>query len=219
MILDPATGQGGRSMEVDLKNIIEKIKEEGVGVAEKKAADIKSQAEAKASEIIKAAESQRDEIIKNAKAEAEKLRNNGEESLRQASRDVLLSLRKSIVNLFDSVVKQDIQGQFKPDVLKDIITRVVENAAKEKVFEVEILLNEKDKTNLENVLFDDLKKEFKKGVTLKVSPNVEYGFRIGEKDGSSYYDFTDEAILEAFKAYLNPKMVQILSAGTPVKTL
>lgn len=206
-------------MEVELKNIIEKIKEEGVGEAEKKAKDITGKAELKAQEILRSAEAERDEILKNAKQGAEKLKNNGEESLRQASRDVLLSLRKSIVTLFDSVIKQDIQDQFKPEMLKDIIIRVVENSAKEKVFDVEVLLNEKDKTKLENVLLAGLKEEFKKGVTLKVSPNVEYGFRIGEKEGNSYYDFTDEAILEAFKTYLNPKMVQILSVGAPVNTL
>lgn len=206
-------------MEVELKNIIEKIKEEGVGEAEKRAKDITGEAELKAQEILRSAEAERDEILKNAKQGAEKLKNNGEVSLRQASRDVLLSLRKSIVTLFDSVIKQDIQDQFKPEMLKDIIIRVVENSAKEKVFDVEVLLNEKDKTKLENVLLAGLKEEFKKGVTLKVSPNVEYGFRIGEKEGNSYYDFTDEAILEAFKTYLNPKMVQILSVGAPANTL
>jgi len=52
-----------------------------------------------------------------------------------------------------------------------------------------------------------------KGVTFKISPSVEKGFRIGEKDKNYYYDFTDDALVEALKTYLNPKLLKILDSG------
>ena len=117
------------------------------------------------------------------------------------------------MGLFDSILKRDVAEKLSTDILKDMIIRLVEGIAKKKNFEVEILLSEKDKKQLEDVLLKELKKETGKSVTLKVSSSVEHGFLIGEKDGSSYYDFTDEAITEAFKTYLNPKITQILSPG------
>ncbi|MGB2600994.1 MAG: V-type ATP synthase subunit E [Candidatus Omnitrophota bacterium] len=201
-------------MEMELKNIIDKIKTEGVSEAEKQAAGITSQAEAKAKSIVEAAQKEKDAIIKEAGQAAEKMQKNGEEAIKQASRDVLLGLRQSIVGLYDTVIKRDVSEQLSPDVLKGMISQLTESITKNKKFDVEVLLSEKDKKQLEEMLLSGLKKELKKSVDIKASPNVEHGFRIGEKDGSSYYDFTDEAIAEAFKAYLNPKIAQILMSGT-----
>ena len=201
-------------MVMDLKNIIERIKEEGVDEAQKKAGDIVDQAESKARETISSAQAQKKDIIDKATSEAKKLKAASEEAMRQASRDVLLGLRESIIALFDKVVKRNVAGELTPEVMKEMIIRLVEKFKESGQTEVEVLLSEKDKEALEKVLILDLQKEMKKGVELKASSNVEHGFRIGEKDGNSYYDFTDEAIEEAFKSYLNKKLSEILTPGT-----
>jgi V/A-type H+-transporting ATPase subunit E len=200
-------------MAMDLKNIIERIKEEGVDEAQKKAGDIIDQAESKASETIAAAEEKKKDIIAKAKEQADKFKASSEEAMRQASRDVLLGLRENIVALFDKVVKRDVAKELSTDVLKEMIIRLVEKFKDSGETEVEILLSEKDKAALEETLFEDLKKEMKKGVELKASSSLENGFRIGEKEGNAYYDFTDEAIEEAFKTYLNKKLTEILTPG------
>ncbi|RKY42144.1 MAG: V-type ATP synthase subunit E [Candidatus Makaraimicrobium thalassicum] len=197
-------------MEMDLKNIIEKIKEEGVGEAEKRAADIISQAEERAKSIIEMAEREKEEIIRKAGEEDKRLRKNGEEAIKQAARDVILGLRGDIIALFDRIVKKEVTEQLSPKVLKDMIARLVENFNKDGDVELEVLLSKKDRTALEHILFAGLKSKMAKGVTLKASPNVEKGFRVGEKGKHSYYDFTDEAIAEAFKSFLGPKITEIL---------
>ncbi|MGB3112891.1 MAG: V-type ATP synthase subunit E [Candidatus Omnitrophota bacterium] len=199
-------------MEMELKTIIEKIKQEGVGEAEKKAAHIIETAQAGAKRVLDQAREERAAIIKKAEQEAAKLRDNGEKALSQASRDVLLSLREQIIELFDKVVKREVAAQLTPDVLKEMILKLVEKFEKEEKLDLEILLSKKEKKDLEEAVFSALKGEMKKGVTIKISPVIEHGFFIGEKDKGSYYDFTDEAIAEAFMAYLNPKIVDILAA-------
>jgi V/A-type H+-transporting ATPase subunit E len=200
-------------MEMELKGIIEKIKEEGVEEGEKKAADIISQAEERARNAMGSAEKEGEDIIKKAEKEAEKLRKNGEEALQQASRDVLLSLRQEIVALFDRVIKEETAKQLSPELLKGMITTLVEKFEKNGETDVEVLLSAKDKTALEKMLLTGLKEKMAKGVTLKASPKVEKGFMIGGKGKESYYDFTDEAITEAFKAFLNPKITGLLNPG------
>ncbi len=200
-------------MEMDLKSIIDKIKTEGVSEAEQKAADITAQAENKADSIIKEADQKKEKILKKAEQDAGNLKKNAEEAVKQASRDVLLSLREQIIGLFDRVVKQEVAREMPPAALKEMIIAVSEKFKKEGLLDIEILLSEKDKKDLENTLLSALKKEMKKGVTIKTSPSIEHGFLIGEKGKSSYYDFTDDAIAEAFTAHLNPKIVEILTAG------
>ncbi len=201
-------------MAVDLKNIIERIKEEGVDEAQKKAGDILDKAQEEAKQTIDGAQAQKKEIIANAQAEADKLKKNGEEAMRQASRDVLLGLRESIIALFDKVVKEDVGKELSPEVMKEMIIRLVEKFNESGANEVEVLLSEKDKEVLEEGLLDSLKKTMRKGVELKASSGVEHGFRVGEKGDNLYYDFTDEAIEEAFKSYLNKKLTEILTPGT-----
>ena len=200
-------------MEMELKTIIEKIKEEGVEEAAKKTGDMISQAEKKARDTMEAAEREKEDIIKKAGKEAEKLKKNGEEALQQASRDVLLGLREEIIALFDSIVKKEVAKQLSPEVLKDMIIALAEKFKKDEEPDIEILLDEKDKAVLEKGFLAKLKEKMAKGVILKASPRVGKGFLIGGKGKESYYDFTDEAIAEVFKVFLNPKVAELLKSG------
>jgi V/A-type H+-transporting ATPase subunit E len=204
------TLSGGKRMELELTNIIEKLKTEGVGEADKEAARIISEAKDKAKSIVDGAKKDKEKMVHDAEQQAAMLKKNGEEALQQASRDTLLALKQSITKLFDSAFRAQVSAEMSPDVLKDMIVRLVENIAKEKTFNVEVLVSDKDKKELEKTLFAALKGELQKKVTLKTSPNVERGFLIGEKDGTSFYDFTDGAVAEAFTSYLNPKIAELL---------
>ena len=108
-------------MEVELKNIIDKIKQEGVEEAEKRGAEIVSKAHAEAGALLDGAKKEKEEIIKRAEDDAAKLKKNTEEALRQASRDVVLSLRENILKLFDNIIKRDVAGQLSPDVMKEML--------------------------------------------------------------------------------------------------
>jgi V/A-type H+-transporting ATPase subunit E len=198
-------------MEMDLNNIIEKIKQEGVDEAEKKAADIVKEAENKAQNVLQDAGKQKESILKKAEQDAQRLKDNGEEAVKQASRDVLLSLRERIVELFDKIIKKEIAGQLSGDVIKDMVVKLADKFERGEQPDIEILLSDKEKKDLEKEIFSALGKEVKKGLTIKTSSSIEHGFRIGEKDKHSYYDFTDEAIAEAFMTHLNPKIVEILT--------
>ena len=199
-------------MEVSLEGLITKIKEEGVAVADKEAQGIVAEAEEKSKSIIADAKKQADTIVTTAKQNAEKLEKQAQEAARQSVRDVILMLKQRVVELLDVVLKRQIKEQLQPDVLKEIIVKLVEGFKKDKQLDLEIILAQGDKDKLEKLIFDALTKEMSKGVTLKVSSNVESGFRIGLKGDNSYYDFTDESLTEALKVYLNPKLREILEA-------
>ncbi|MFH1310519.1 MAG: hypothetical protein ABIH85_07580 [Candidatus Omnitrophota bacterium] len=197
-------------MDVELKGIIDKIREEGVGAAEKEAKEIIQTAETRANTLIANAEKERKNILNEAKEEAMRQEKTGQDSVRHAARDVLLSLRENIVGLFDKVIKEEISGQFSPDLLKNSIGAIVENFCKEKSTELEVVLNEKDKESIQKYFLSKLKTKMAQNIEIKVSPNVKSGFLIGKKGKNSYYDFTDDALADAFKNFLNPKLIDIL---------
>jgi len=197
-------------MEIELNNLIEKIKKEGVEKAEKDANALIEKAKAKSEAILRQAEQEKDEIIKEAEARVGELKKTQEKALKQAARDILLTLRSRVVEFFHRVVKEKIAGQLKPDVLKDLIAKTIENFRKNENLDVDILLSKEDRDKLKKYLFDALSVEAKKHVTLTKSDGIEKGFRIGEKGKDSYFDFTDEAIAEAFSRYLNPALVEML---------
>jgi len=200
-------------MEVEIKGIIDKIKTEGVEEAEKKTSEMIGLAAEKAKTMIMTAEKERENILNQAEEEARRIRETGRAAVKQASRDVLLSLRDDIVKLFDGIIKNDVQEQFSPDILKKAISDIVESFCAGGKTELEIILNEKDKNSIKQYFTAKLKDKMTKGVTIKTSPNIEKGFRVGEKGKNSYYDFTDDAIAEAFNAFLNPNIVKMLDDG------
>lgn len=200
-------------MEMNLDNLISKIKKEGVEEAERKSQEIISDAQRKADDIIAHADRETKNILQEAEHEAARIKKLSEESVRQSVRDVLLTLRQRITNLCDVILKRQIIHDLSPDFLKGIIIKLIENFRRDGILDIEILLKKEDKDSLEKAVLNSLTEEMRKGITFKVSPSVEHGFRIGEKDKNYYYDFTDEGIIEALRMYLNPKIIKILDAG------
>jgi V/A-type H+/Na+-transporting ATPase subunit E len=201
-------------MEADLKNIIEKLKTEGVDEARKQADEIVSGAEKEAAEILEKARVDKESLIKSAEDQAAKVKSNGEQAMRQAARNVMLGLKESIVELFDRAIKIKVGEALSPEAMKDMMVRLAEKFNTSGKTDIEALLSEQDKKEMEKTFLSALKEKISGGVTLKASHSMEHGFRIGEKGGNAYYDFSDDAIEEAFKSYLNKKLSEILIPGT-----
>ena len=204
-------------MEMELKGLIEKIKQDGVAQAEADAAKIIKDAQAKAEDIIIKSTKEGQNIIANAKQEGENFRKSSETALKQAARDALLALRVRVSEFFARVIKDKVAEELNPEALKDIIIKAVEHSIKAGITDIEIVLNDKDKQVLEKTLFAALRKEAKERVLLQEKQGVQGGFRIGAKGAGSYLDFTDQAIADGFRRYLNPKLVDALDIDLGLK--
>jgi V/A-type H+-transporting ATPase subunit E len=66
---------------------------------------------------------------------------------------------------------------------------------------------------LESGLKGALKDQIAKGMEIKADASLASGFRIGQKDGSAYYDYSAESVAELFAAYLNPKIAALVGAA------
>lgn len=104
-------------MEIQLQELIDRIKKEGADAAE-----------AEAEAIISAAKTEADAIVSEAKAQAKKLRLDaetenaravraGEDSIRQAFRNLLISFRESVAKELGVIVGESVSSVYSSDAL------------------------------------------------------------------------------------------------------
>jgi len=243
-------------MEIQLQELINKIKKDGIDSASSEAAVLKNEAEAEAARIIAAAHKEAADIITRGKADAERSEKAGIAALEQASRNLILAFKSEIQGLLDKIVAQSSAAAYGEDALKaaaleqasrnlilafkseiqGLLDKIVaqssaaaygEDALKAALPEVlvawaakggdkplDILLTDGDLKKLSSWFNDKLAGELKKGVELKPVRNLSSGFRIAEKDGSAYYDFSAEAVAQLLSAYVNPRLAEILGSSS-----
>ena len=80
-------------MEIQLQELLEKIKSNGVAVAEQEATAILEAANAKAEEIVSSAKEVADRILCQARDENARMVKSSEDAIRQAGRNLLISFR------------------------------------------------------------------------------------------------------------------------------
>ncbi|MBU0548724.1 MAG: hypothetical protein KJ838_00130 [Candidatus Omnitrophica bacterium] len=199
-------------MEMQLSSLIEKIKKDGIEEANKKSREVIGQAEEREKAILRQAEDKAAFVIKSAEDQAAKLQDNSHKAIAQAVRDALLSLKEEIRNIFESILKKEVQRSLSDELIKELVIRIADTWLKDKDSGVEISLSPQDKKRLEALLLSGIKKELAQGITFKASPDINKGLYIGIKDENFHYDFTDEATLEILKVHLRPFIVKILDA-------
>ena len=198
-------------MDVQLQELIDKIKKDGVASAENEAAKIVAEAEKNAEKIIADAQEKAAEIVKKAKAETERMEKASEEAIVQAGRNMLLSFKESIISELDGLIKTETENAQTKEILAKLIPETVKAWSKNAdASELSVLLSEKDLKDLESSLVSELKGEIAKGLEIKPDKTLSYGFRIGVKNGAAYYDYSAESLSEMFAAYLNPKVAALI---------
>ncbi len=201
-------------MDVQLQELIDKIKKDGVAEAENSAQKIVSEAEKKAAEIISEAEKTAADLKKTAEVEINRREHASEDAIKQSARNILISFRGSIENELSAIIKTETEKAYSPDLLIKLIPETVKEwIAKEDVSELSVILSKQDLDALEKSLQTALKNEISKGMILKADDSISAGFRIGVKNGSAFFDYTDEAIAELFSEYLNPRTAAILKGA------
>lgn len=198
-------------MEIQLQELIAKIKEDGVSAAEEKAEAIISSAQAEAEKIIADAKADAEKIMLTAKAENERLVSSSEDAIRQAGRNLLISFRESVALELKAVTGETVRAVYKSEDLAKLIVAVVENwANKPDTEELTVILNENDLKELEEGLLAALKSKLTKGVELKANDNFDGGFRIAVNNDGAYYDYSEEAVVGMLSNYLSPKVQKLL---------
>ncbi|MCQ2603654.1 MAG: V-type ATP synthase subunit E [Spirochaetia bacterium] len=199
-------------MEVQVKELIDKIKTDGIKTAEEKAAQIVKDAQAKAETIVANAKKEASVIVADAEEKAAKSKVSGEEAIKQAGRDLILNIREKITDLFNVILNNEVKGAMDDKLMGNVITNLI-SSWKGDDGDLEVLLPEKDIKSTEQYLMAKLADKVKKGLDIKPSRSIDAGFHVSAKDGSAYHNFSAEGIAEVFSDYLNPRLAKLLAEG------
>jgi V/A-type H+-transporting ATPase subunit E len=197
-------------MDIQVQELIDRIKKDGIETASGEAARIKSEAEAEAGRIVDAANKEAGAIIARGKADAERAEKAGVAALEQASRNLVLAFKGEIQALLDKIIAQAVSASYGEETLTSVLPELIKSWAVKGSDSLALVLSEAELKKLRGFFDGKLAAELKKGLELKSDRNLAAGFRIANKDGSAYYDFSADSVAELLSAYLNPRLGEIL---------
>ena len=198
-------------MEVQLQELIDQIKKDGVEAAEAQAEAIILSAKAEAEKIISDAKAQAEKMTADAKSENAKTVKSGEDALRQAGRNLLISFRESVARELKAIVSDNVSNIYSSDDFAKLIIKAVECwTEKPEAEDLSVILNSGDLAKLEKALLAELNAKMLGGVTLKANDNFDGGFRIAVDNGAVYYDYSADAVTDMLSDYLSPKVTALL---------
>ncbi|MDR2966184.1 MAG: V-type ATP synthase subunit E [Treponema sp.] len=198
-------------MEIQVQELIDKIKKDGITAATEEASRIKNAAEAEAKRILDSAKKEAEDIIRSGKQDAERSEKAGIAALEQASRNLVLVFKDEIQALLNNIINEHVSANYNEEVLKNALPEVLKSWAAKGGNDLAVLLPEEQLAKLKAFFSEKMTGELWKGIELKSNRKLTQGFRISNKDGSIYYDFSAEAVSDLLSAYLNPKLAEILN--------
>lgn len=195
-------------MAQQIQDLVASIRKDGIEVAQKEAAQIIADAKAQAEDVIREAKKEAASLLEKARREIDTRDQSARSSLQQASRDVQLSLKKAISAQLDRLLVTQVEKAYSSSELVGLIAKVVASLgdAKDQV----VQLSQKDFDALAKNLAGALSSAIKDGLEIKAVSSITSGFRIAEKNGASFYDFSAEETAEMLKPFLSPAIAQIV---------
>lgn len=198
-------------MEIQLQELIDQIKKDGVEAAATEAEAVLKAAKAEAEKIISDAKAEAEKYLVNAKNENDRMVKSSEDAIRQAGRNLLISFRESVAKEADAIIAGNVTAVYSADAFAQLVMKAVEGwAAKPDAEDITVILNSEDLKSLEDTLLAGLKEKMIEGVTFKANDNFDGGFRIAVNNGGAYYDYSAEAVVEMLSGYLSPKVTALL---------
>ena len=180
-------------MELQIQDLVSSIRKEGLEAANAEAGSIVAEAKKKAEAIVDGAKAEAQQYKDTAEKEIAILKESAEVGAEQAKRDAVLAFKTEIQGEFEKILAADIRKELSGQGLGKLIRAVVtgENV-KDYVAEV---------SEVSETLKAELAEEIKNGLEIRPTKGVPHGFRLAAKDGSGYFDCSDDGIMEMLMPY------------------
>ncbi|BCR20708.1 V-type ATP synthase subunit E [Borrelia miyamotoi] len=195
-------------MQFEVKDLINKIKKEGLEEAEKLANEILFNARKDAEAIILKAQSEAEKLKIQAEKEASEHKRHSLKASRQAVRDLIIATERNIKSLFKTALRDSISNVYDDNFLAELIVKVVDVWSKNDI--IDIMINESALSSLLSILRARIGDKLGRAVEIKPFEAIGKGFKIQQRDGNLYYDFTSETVADILFEYLNPRFKEIM---------
>ena len=199
-------------MQNKLQELTDKLYAEGLSKGKQEGEEILAKAKVQAEEIVAKAHAEAAAIVAAAKKDAEDLKTKVAGDVKMAASQSVAATKKDIETL---VVAKMTEAEVKnaltsADFVKEVILAVAKGFNTEEPVDLEVILPEALKKDLEGFVSKELAKVLKGNVEATFSKKIAGGFTIGPKDGSYFISFTDETFNALISEYLRPATKKLL---------
>lgn len=204
------TSYHGITMDAQLKDLIDKIKTEGVAQAQADAQTILAEAKKKADLLVADAQAKAEALVSNAQAEAARWEASSRDAVKQASRDLVLALEKKILALFQSATREGVDAALTPALVEKLALELAKAWAAKGDAGVQVILSSADAAKLGEALRTSLAKTLKAGVEIVPSERFSKGIRVSGAGSALTVDLSAAALADLLAESLQPSLANLL---------
>ena len=199
-------------MQNKLQELTDKLYAEGLSKGRQEGEEIVARANEEAAGIVAAAKAEAEAIVAKAQKEAEDIRTKVNSDVRMAAGQTIAATRQDIENLVVAKMAAEPVRAALSDVgfAKEIIRAVAERFTAEEAADLELVLPESLRGQVDDFVGSELAEILGRGVNATFSKKISGGFQIGPRDGGWFISLTDETFAELMGAYLRPATKKIL---------
>ena len=199
-------------MQNKLQELTDRLYNEGLSKGKQEGEELLAKAKVQADDIVAKAKAEAEAIVNAAKKEAADLKTKVEGDLKMAASQSLAATKQDIETLVVTKMTQDQvkEALTSADFVKELILAVAKGFNTDETVELEAVLPEALKKDLEPFVKKELAKALEGGVEASFSKKIAGGFTIGPKDGGYFISFTDETFNALISEYLRPATKKIL---------
>ena len=199
-------------MQNKLQELTDKLYNEGLSKGKQEGEEILAKAKVQAEEIVAKAKAEAAAIMAAANKDAEDLKTKVQGDLKMAAAQSVAATKKDIETL---VVTKMTETEVKnaltsAEFVKEVILAVAKGFTTEDAADLEVVLPESLKKDLEPFVKSELGKVLKGNVEASFTKKIAGGFTIGPKDGGYFISFTEETFNALISEYLRPATKKIL---------
>ncbi len=193
-------------MENTLERMVDRVYQEGISRAEKRAAEITGAAETEAAEIRRKAAAEAAQIIAAAKEDAMRLLRSTDSDLKMTASRALGSLRNEIASQLTARAVAEPLKTALTDVqfIKTLFLKLADNHDGAGL-SIRVPAGQRDE--LARELSAAMQARLK-GLEIRVGA-MKSGFIVGEKDAGYEIDFTEAALLEFLQPFMKPAVAAL----------
>ena len=199
-------------MQNKLQELTDKLYKEGLSKGKQEGEEILAKAKVQAEEIVAKAQAEAAAIIAAANKEAEDLKTKVQGDLKMAASQSVAATKQDIETLVVAkMTEADVKKALtSAEFVKEVILAVAKGFNAEEPVDLELVLPEALKADLEPFVKNELAKVLNASVEASFTKKVAGGFTIGPKDGGYFISFTEETFNQLISEYLRPTTKKLL---------
>jgi len=196
-------------MQDKLQELTERLYNEGLSKGKAEGEQLLADARKEAEAIVEKAREEAAAITAKAEKDAEDLKDKVASDLKMASAQTIQATKKDVENILTGSLA-DASSLEDPAFLKEIIKAVALKFDAQEAQDLQLILPEKLRGELEPWVAGELKKALGKGVSASFTKKSAGGFSIGPKDGGWFVSLTEESFKALLAEYLRPVTRKLL---------